>query len=122
MAPQQQAGSRSGAPPPNAKAISKTLTDNRMVYVLALEEDGYARDVTQRYAVKVAKLQGGSKQRRSGRAAWWDLVVKGVRRPYRLHRDDVEDAAQLYEMPTTMSGFGFEDHPVYVCGRTLLSP
>ncbi|KAK7048704.1 hypothetical protein R3P38DRAFT_2870999 [Favolaschia claudopus] len=118
----------SGAPPPNAKAITKTRMDNRMVYVLAFEEDGYARDVTQRYArqyaAKVAKLQGGSKERRSGRAEWWDLVVEGVRRPYRLHRDDVEDAelnaAQLHEgMPTTMSGF--KDHPVYVLVRHLNS-
>ncbi|KAJ7256831.1 hypothetical protein B0H12DRAFT_1202006 [Mycena haematopus] len=111
-------------PPPNARNVTRTLTDNRMVYVLAFEEDGYARDVTPRYArqyaAKVAKIQGGAKLR--GREAWWDLVVESVRRPYRLHRDDVEDAeldvAQLHEgMPTTVGGF--KDHPMYVLVRHL---
>lgn len=57
-----------------------------MVYVLAFEEDGYARDVTPRYArdygAKVAKVQGGSKSRKE----WWECVVSIVRRPYRLVR------------------------------------
>ncbi|KAJ6504689.1 hypothetical protein C8R47DRAFT_154867 [Mycena vitilis] len=112
-------------PPMNAKAASRVLTDNRMVYVLAFEEDGYARDVTPRYArqyaAKVAKIQGGQKPR-GLKEAWWDRVVDGVRRPYRLHRDDVEDAemdtAQLMEgMPTTVGGF--KDHPMYVLVRHL---
>jgi xeroderma pigmentosum group C-complementing protein len=55
-----------------------------MVYVLAFEEDGYARDVTPRYArdygAKVAKVQGGSKSRKE----WWERVMSLVRRPYRL--------------------------------------
>ncbi|KAJ6508305.1 hypothetical protein C8R45DRAFT_439424 [Mycena sanguinolenta] len=111
-------------PPPNARNVTRTLTDNRMLYVLAFEDDGYARDVTPRYArqyaAKVAKIQGGTK--RGGREAWWDLVVESIRRPYRLHRDDVEDAeldvAQLHEgMPTTMGGF--KDHPMYVLVRHL---
>jgi hypothetical protein len=60
-----------------------------MVYVLAFEEDGYARDVTRRYAkefsAKTAKIQGGS---RTGtkRQAWWEQVVGAVSRPYRLVR------------------------------------
>ena len=57
-----------------------------MVYVLAFEEDGYARDVTPRYAreygAKVAKVQGGSKSRKE----WWESVANIVRRPYRLVR------------------------------------
>ena len=58
-----------------------------MVYVLAFEEDGYARDVTRRYAkdysAKTAKIQGGS---RTGtkRQAWWERVVGSLSRPYRL--------------------------------------
>ncbi|KAF7348229.1 hypothetical protein MSAN_01776500 [Mycena sanguinolenta] len=111
-------------PPPNARNVTRALTDNRMLYVLAFEDDGYARDVTPRYArqyaAKVAKIQGGTK--RGGREAWWDLVVESVKRPYRLHRDDVEDAeldvAQLHEgMPTTVGGF--KDHPMYVLVRHL---
>ena len=57
-----------------------------MVYVVAFEEDGYARDVTPRYAreygAKVAKVQGGSKSRKE----WWERVANTVRRPYRLVR------------------------------------
>ncbi|KAG6885649.1 hypothetical protein C0993_011783 [Termitomyces sp. T159_Od127] len=103
--------------------------ENRMVYVLAFEEDGYARDVTRRYAkefsTKIAKVQGGSSTIGGGgkaRHAWWEAVMSIVTRPYRLNRDDVEDeeldTAQMTEgMPTTISGF--KDHPIYVLARHL---
>ncbi|KAF7980649.1 hypothetical protein HWV62_37466 [Athelia sp. TMB] len=96
--------------------------ENRMVYVMAFEEDGYARDVTPRYAreygAKVIKMQGGSKSRKD----WWEKVTNMVQRPYRLHRDDLEDQElqtnQLTEgMPTTM--VGFKDHPIYALARHL---
>ncbi|KAJ7274130.1 hypothetical protein C8J57DRAFT_1506245 [Mycena rebaudengoi] len=105
---------------------SKAASDNRMVYVLAFEDDGHARDVTRRYArhyaARVVKVQGGQKPRGAAKDAWWARVVKSVARPYRLHRDDVEDAelevAGLMEgMPTTMGGF--KDHPMYVLERHL---
>ena len=58
--------------------------DNRMVYIVAIEEDGYARDVTPRYAkeygAKTAKVQMGGK----GRKQWWEFVMSTVTRPYRL--------------------------------------
>ncbi|RPD62250.1 Rad4-domain-containing protein [Lentinus tigrinus ALCF2SS1-7] len=96
--------------------------ENRMVYVLAFEEDGYARDVTPRYAreygAKVSKVQQGGK----GRREWWDRIRNLVQRPYRLQRDDLEDeelqAHQMTEaMPTSMAGF--KDHPLYVLSRHL---
>ncbi|KAK0202067.1 hypothetical protein DFS33DRAFT_1386353 [Desarmillaria ectypa] len=101
---------------------------NRLVYVLAIEEDGYARDVTRKYArqygAKVAKVQGGAVVGGGGkgREAWWERVVSTVTRPYRLNRDDVEDveleSAQIREgMPTTIAGF--KDHPLYVLTRHL---
>ena len=68
-----------------------------MLYVVAFEEDGYARDVTRRYAhqylSKVMKAQGGSKQlaRGKNRIQWWEGVMGLVTRPYRLasvaHKD-----------------------------------
>ncbi|KAF8628657.1 hypothetical protein AX15_003788 [Amanita polypyramis BW_CC] len=103
---------------------SNVRQENRMMYVLAFEEDGYARDVTRRYALeysaKVAKAQAGGGGK--GRQLWWARVVQGISRPYRLHRDDVEDeeleVAQLMEgMPTTLAGF--KDHPLYVLTRHL---
>ena len=72
-----------------------TKVENRMVYVVAFEEDSYARDVTRRYAkeyaAKVAKVQGGSSAPNvggggKGRQAWWDKVVHTIERPYRLVR------------------------------------
>ncbi|KAF8467598.1 Rad4-domain-containing protein [Russula ochroleuca] len=98
------------------------IADNRMMYVLAVEEDGYMRDVTPRYAkqysAKVAKAQSGGR----GRREWWSQVVRTVTRPYRLHRDDVEDDELIVNqftegMPTTMTGF--KDHPFYVLERHL---
>lgn len=67
-----------------------------MVYVLAFEEDGYARDVTPRYAreygAKVAKLQQGGK----GRKEWWGSILALVRRPYRLVSLDCTFQIQQY--------------------------
>ena len=70
-----------------------TKVENRMLYVLAFEEDGYARDVTRRYAreysAKVAKVQGGSNALNiggggKGRQAWWSSVLNAIHRPFRL--------------------------------------
>ena len=72
--------------PPSSS--SATRQENRMVYVVAFEEDGYARDVTPRYArefgAKVAKVQGGSGSGGNARKEWWNRVVRMVTRPYRL--------------------------------------
>lgn len=60
---------------------------NRMLYVMAFEEDSFARDVTARYAkdygAKVAKMQRSGGVGNS-RKEWWDRVVATVQRPYRL--------------------------------------
>ncbi|EPS96506.1 hypothetical protein FOMPIDRAFT_1053153 [Fomitopsis schrenkii] len=115
-------------PTPNPNAAVKpdrrrpVRIENRMVYVVAFEEDGFARDVTPRYAreygAKVAKVQQGGR----GRKEWWERIMAMVKRPYQLHRDDLEDEElqtnQLTEgMPTTMTGF--KDHPLYVLERHL---
>ncbi|KAH7097516.1 Rad4-domain-containing protein, partial [Auriculariales sp. MPI-PUGE-AT-0066] len=96
--------------------------NNRMTYVVAYEEDGFVRDVTARYASAYATKT--TKSRGSGRShkEWWDRVLQPLTRPYRLHRDDVEDdeltAALLGEgMPNSVGGF--KDHPVYVLERHL---
>ncbi|KAJ3824900.1 hypothetical protein F5880DRAFT_1611580 [Lentinula raphanica] len=110
----------------NPNSISSS-GDNRLIYVIAFEEDGYARDVTRRYAKeyssKVAKVQGGSAiNTNRARVQWWEGVMGLVTRPFRLNRDDIEDdefeTAQLMEgMPTSMTGF--KDHPLYVLSRHL---
>ncbi|KAJ3862027.1 hypothetical protein EV359DRAFT_46026 [Lentinula novae-zelandiae] len=115
-------------PSPSSNSVSSSSSsDNRLVYVLAFEEDGYARDVTRRYArefgAKVAKVQGGSATNTNrARVQWWEEVLSLITRPFRLNRDDIEDdeleTAQLTEgMPTSM--IGFKDHPLYVLPRHL---
>ncbi|KAI9443537.1 Rad4-domain-containing protein [Lactarius indigo] len=110
-------------PTPVGTAPRRSKVDNRMTYVLAVEEDGYMRDVTPRYAkqysAKVTKVQSGGR----GRREWWEQVMQTVTRPYKLHRDDIEDdelvVNQFTEgMPTTLGGF--KDHPFYVLERHLL--
>ncbi|KAH8984346.1 hypothetical protein EDB92DRAFT_1887514 [Lactarius akahatsu] len=110
-------------PSPVGTTPRRGKVDNRMTYVLAVEEDGYMRDVTPRYAkqysAKVTKVQSGGR----GRREWWEQVMQTVTRPYKLHRDDVEDdelvVNQFTEgMPTTLGGF--KDHPFYVLERHLL--
>ena len=60
--------------------------DNRMTYVVAVEEDGYCRDVTARYAksygAKTTKARLGGR----GRKEWWAEVMALLTRPYRLVR------------------------------------
>ncbi|OXG22454.1 xeroderma pigmentosum group C-complementing protein [Cryptococcus neoformans Tu259-1] len=96
----------------------------RMLYVVAFEEDGYARDVTLRYTknfyAKTSKLRVPTKP---NEPQWWSDIVMGfLRRPHHLNRDDMEDAelemSQMTEgMPMHMSGF--KDHPIYVLERHL---
>ncbi|KAF8895586.1 hypothetical protein BD779DRAFT_1500353 [Infundibulicybe gibba] len=98
---------------PPTRRMTPMKQENRLVYVVAFEEDGYARDVTPRYA-----RDYGAK----GKQKWWEQVVCCVRRPYQLHRDDVEDeeleTVQMMEgMPVTISGF--KGHPLYVLTRHL---
>ncbi|BEI91040.1 uncharacterized protein CcaverHIS019_0311100 [Cutaneotrichosporon cavernicola] len=95
----------------------------RLVYIVAFEEDGYARDVTLRYArnfaAKTCKLRPPA---RAGEPDWWSEITEFLQRPLRLNRDDLEDAelesSQASEgMPQHMSGF--KDHPLYVLERHL---
>ena len=62
--------------------------DNRMLYVIGLEEDGFGRDITARYAreytAKVSKIQAVGAGPAGGRREWWARVVQSITRPYRL--------------------------------------
>ncbi|EKC98024.1 hypothetical protein A1Q2_07686 [Trichosporon asahii var. asahii CBS 8904] len=95
----------------------------RMIYVVGFEEDGYARDVTLRYAknfgAKTAKLRPPSK---SGEPDWWSGMVSMLQRPIHLNRDDLEDAE--FELSQSSEGMpmhlsGFKDHPIFVLERHL---
>ncbi|KIK96449.1 hypothetical protein PAXRUDRAFT_138437 [Paxillus rubicundulus Ve08.2h10] len=112
--------------PPIGSSRMPVQQDNRMLYVIGLEEDGFGRDITARYArdytAKVSKVQGVGAGPAGKRKEWWSRVVQMITRPYRLQRDDLEDEElhnhQLTEgMPTTIAGF--KDHPLYALARHL---
>ena len=91
-----------------------------MTYVVAFEEDGFVRDVTPRYASSrtLTKSRGGGRVHKE----WWGRVLQPLTRPYRLHRDDVEDdelaSVTLHEgMPSSIGAF--KDHPLYALERQL---
>lgn len=88
---------------------------NKMAYVVAFEEDGYGKDVTPRYAKQYGTRTVKLRPPATKNWDWWEGVAASFQRPYRLARDDLEDAelhqAQFSEpMPQSMQGF--KDHPV----------
>lgn len=97
---------------------------NKLVYVVAFEEDGYARDVTARYTrtlhSRVARLRPPTRSRTE--PEWWPATARALHRPHQLDRDAVEDAeladsASREPMPSSVGGF--KDHPVYCLERHL---
>ncbi|TFK52131.1 Rad4-domain-containing protein [Heliocybe sulcata] len=107
---------------------------NRMVYVVGFEEDGYAKDVTPRYAAnflsRVSLVQGAAATSELGassssaadRRKWWDRVLGMVKRPYVLNRDEIEDESfrellRREGMPSSVAGF--KGHELYVLERHL---
>lgn len=64
----------------------------RMLYVVAFEEDGYARDVTLRYTknfgAKTAKLRVPVKKDED----WWAGIMGFLTRPYKLVRPEYANA------------------------------
>ncbi|KEP54880.1 DNA repair protein rhp42 [Rhizoctonia solani 123E] len=104
----------------------KRKTD-KLMYVVAMEEDGYARDVTARYAKNFGAHQARARARiaagrKNGKIEWWDSVMRTLKRPYALHRDDVEDAELSHQLaleglPSSIGAF--KDHPIYALERHL---
>ncbi|KAI3624730.1 hypothetical protein CBS14141_003158 [Malassezia furfur] len=97
-----------------------TNQQNRLVYVVGFEEDGYARDVTARYTrtlhTKVARQRPARGRARHGaRRVAGDVVG-------RLDRDAMEDVeladtAAREPMPTSLNAF--KDHPVFCLEQFL---
>ncbi|CAE6347867.1 unnamed protein product [Rhizoctonia solani] len=100
---------------------------DKLMYVVAMEEDGYARDVTARYAKNFGAHQARARARiaagrKNGKVEWWDSVMRILKRPYALHRDDVEDAELSHQralegLPSSIGAF--KDHPIYALERHL---
>lgn len=120
---------RARVAPTGNRQMEPTPSDrsNKLVYVVAFEEDGYARDVTARYTKtlhsRVSRMRPPGGTRKGGAGGdWWESVVAALHRPQRLERDAVEDAeleeaASKEPMPNSVGGF--KDHPVYALERHL---
>ncbi|KAK0535364.1 hypothetical protein OC842_002342 [Tilletia horrida] len=113
----QATGHRYMEPTPHDK-------DNKLVYVIAVEEDNYCRDVTARYTrslrSRVARLRPPAAM--TGGTDWWDRVVAAIHRPQHLDRDAVEDAEMdqsLQREPMPKSMANFKNHPVYALESQL---
>lgn len=96
---------------------------NNLAYVLALEDDGSARDVTRRYAQAYnAKTRKGRVEATNGGAEWWRKVLELYKSPYHFSRDQIEDAwlaSREAAEPMPRNVLDFKDHPYYALERHL---
>ncbi|KAE8211181.1 hypothetical protein CF327_g5045 [Tilletia walkeri] len=113
----QATGHRYMEPAPHDK-------QNKLVYVVAVEEDNYCRDVTPRYTralrSRVARLRPPAAL--TGGKDWWDRIVAAIHRPQHLDRDAMEDAEMdqsLQREPMPKSMATFKNHPVYALESQL---
>ncbi|RDA90407.1 hypothetical protein CP533_1035 [Ophiocordyceps camponoti-saundersi (nom. inval.)] len=108
------------------KALEPPITDkeNCLCYVVALEADGTAKDVTRRYAkaytAKTRKLRVESVLEDGAR--WWWRVMKLYRRRRLTDLDQIEDAELAgveAREPMPRNVQDFKDHPVYALERHM---
>lgn len=96
---------------------------NSLVYAIAFEDDGFAKDVTRRYAKAYnAKTRKFRVDFTEGGAKWWRRTLAYFRRPVVLDRDQVEDITLAHReaaegIPKNVQDF--KNHPVYVLERHL---
>jgi xeroderma pigmentosum group C-complementing protein len=115
----EPAGNRHMEPAPSDRT-------NRLVYVVAFEEDGFARDVTARYTKtlhsRVSRMRPPPIGKGAKKDAWWASVIAALHRPQHLDRDaaedvELEEAAGKEPMPSSVGGF--KDHPVFAIEKHL---
>lgn len=97
---------------------------NQMIYVVAFEEDGVARDVTRRYAKAFNAKTRRHRVENSGEdgAKWLKAALRLFRRRRRLDRDQVEDSELAQKearegLPSNV--LDFKGHPYYALERHL---
>ena len=98
-------------------------TENNMVYVIAFEDDGSARDVTRRYAKSYnAKTRKNRVEITKGGPKWLQKVFQMYKKPFLDDRDQLEDAEFMSKeaaegMPRNLQDF--KGHPYYALERHL---
>lgn len=97
---------------------------NMLIYAIAFESDGVARDVTRRYAKAFNAKTRRQRIESSGEegAKWLKKALRLFRRRRRLDRDQVEDAELAQKearegLPSNV--LDFKDHPYYALERHL---
>ena len=97
--------------------------ENSMSYVIAFEEDGYAKDVTRRYAKAYnAKTRRSRVDCTKGGDKWWKRVARMYHTSYKLDRDQIEDAelaTKEAQEPMPKNIQEFKNHPYYALERHL---
>ncbi|KAI9894084.1 MAG: hypothetical protein M1814_004854 [Vezdaea aestivalis] len=97
--------------------------ENSMSYVIAFDADGYAKDVTRRYAKAFnAKTRRHRVEATKDGSRWLRRVMRCFRRPWHSDSDQIEDAelatAEAQE-PMPKNVLDFKDHPYYALERYL---
>ncbi|KAK4701676.1 xeroderma pigmentosum group C-complementing protein, partial [Phenoliferia sp. Uapishka_3] len=101
---------------------SRTCVENQMLYVVAFEEDSFARDVTPRYAKSYSTFTAKARVPSKKGTEWFADLLKPYARTFQLNRDREEDE-ELWQrrsnepMPTSVAGF--KNHPSYVLEQHL---
>ncbi|ETN39108.1 uncharacterized protein HMPREF1541_05330 [Cyphellophora europaea CBS 101466] len=96
---------------------------NAMSYVVAIEDDGSARDVTRRYVQWFnAKTRKARVESTKDGEHWWHDTLAHFAKPFPESRDEIEDADLLRRseaegMPKNVQDF--KGHPIYVLERHL---
>ncbi|KIX03682.1 uncharacterized protein Z518_07235 [Rhinocladiella mackenziei CBS 650.93] len=96
---------------------------NSMTYVIAVADDGSAKDVTRRYTQWYnAKTRRQRVESTKGGEEWWERTMGVFRKPFVEVRDEIEDASLLKRAesePMPRNVQDFKGHPVYVLERHL---
>ncbi|KAA1096428.1 hypothetical protein PGT21_016568 [Puccinia graminis f. sp. tritici] len=107
----------------NIMEPSRNNPENKMIYVIAYEEDNFIRDVTARYAHSFGATTMKSRlPSKKNEEDWFERATAILKRPYKLGRDikedtEIEKARVTEAMPTTVTGF--KNHPKYALERHL---
>lgn len=97
--------------------------ENHMSYVVAFEEDRYAKDVTRRYTKAFnAKTRKTRVEVTPNGPKWWRRIMRYYDHDYKTELDQVEDselAAKEAQEPMPKNVQDFKDHPYYALERHL---
>ncbi len=101
---------------------ARTSVENQLLYVVAFEEDGSARDVTPRYAKSFNNCTAKMRVPNRKGTNWWEDTIARHKRSFELNRDreetkELEGRKANEPLPTSIGAF--KNHPNYVLEQHL---